>query len=172
VTEQQYPQVVSELFGADAAAVLAEYPTTRYPAPSIALATALSDEGRTVGACTQQQVVDAVRGPIFAYEFAEPVDDVIGTVPMGAHHGADVPYFFDSAFPGAPPASRTAEEDGLASRLIGYWTAFAATGDPGPDWPAAGGTTVLQIDAEGSRLIDLAAQHRCDFWRSLPSARR
>jgi hypothetical protein len=28
---------------------------------------------------------------------------------------------------------------------------------------------VLQIDAEGSRPIDLAAEHRCDFWRSLPS---
>jgi para-nitrobenzyl esterase len=170
ITAQQYPQVVAALFGADAGAVLAEYPAQQYPAPGVALATALSDEGRTVGACAQQQVVDAAGGRVFAYEFAEPVDEVVGTVPMGAHHGADVRYFFDSAFPGAPPPSRTAEEDALATRLIGYWTAFADTGDPGPDWPAADGTTVLRIDAAGSRPVDLAAEHRCAFWRSLPSA--
>ena len=169
LTAGQYPQVVAALFGADADAVVAGYPVSRYPSPGLALATALSDDGRTVGACTQQQVVDTASGPVFTYEFAEPVDDVIGSVPMGAHHGADVRYFFDSAFPGAPPASRTAEEDALAGRLIGYWTAFAATGSPGPDWPAADGATVLQIDAEGSRPIDLAAEHRCDFWRSPPS---
>jgi para-nitrobenzyl esterase len=170
VTAPQYAQVVGELFGADAAAVLREYPAQRYPSPGVALAAALSDEGRTVGACTQQQVVDAATEPVFAYEFAEPAEGVVGTVPMGAHHGVDVPAFFDSAFPGAPPPSRTAGEVAVAERMIGYWTAFAATGSPGPDWPAATGSTALQIDAAGSRPIDLAAAHRCAFWRSLPQA--
>lgn len=168
LTAEQYPQVVTSLFGTAAGAVIAEYPLTDYSSPGVALATALTDEGRFVGACEQLAVLDAARSPVYAYEFTEPAADVVGTVPLGAHHGVDVPLFFDSAFPGAPPPSRTAEQNVLADRLIGYWTRFAATGSPGPDWPAYRQGTALSLGADRIGPVDIAREHRCRFWRSIP----
>jgi para-nitrobenzyl esterase len=94
VTPEQYPRLIGEFYGADADAVLAEYPHARYESPSIALAAVLTDDGRTHGSCRQVMSDQAVaaRAPVYAYEFAEPT----GKITEGFPHGADVPYFFDS----------------------------------------------------------------------------
>lgn len=56
----------------------------------------------------------------------------------------------------------------LAATMIGYWTAFARTGDPNhagaPGWPADG---TLQLKPGAVEPVDVDAVHRCDFWRSL-----
>jgi para-nitrobenzyl esterase len=87
VTAEQYPQIVEELYGAAAGAVAAEYPAAGYPTPSIALATLLTDEGRMVGTCSQLDLFDAVRSPVYGFEFAEPVPGSVGTMPLGRSTG-------------------------------------------------------------------------------------
>ncbi len=167
VSAEQYPQIIEDLYGADAPEVLGQYPVTDYPTPSIALATALTDEGGMVGTCSQLDLFDAVRSPVYGFEFAEPLPGSDGTMPLGAQHGADVPYFFDSAFPGAPPPSRTPEQNALAKQLIGWWTTFAATGAPGPDWPTFREGGAISISSAATGPVDISREHRCEFWRGL-----
>jgi para-nitrobenzyl esterase len=170
VTAEQYPRILIDLFGPDAArTILERYPVDTYASPSLALATVLGDQGGMVGSCTQPPVHAAAASgaPVYGYEFAEPAEEVVGTVPLGAHHGVDVRYFFDSTQPGRPPVQRTPRQQALADRLIRWWTGFARTGEPGPDWPTVPDGGVISITAGGVAPIDLAAAHHCDMWRTL-----
>lgn len=169
VTPEQYPLVIGEFYGRNAASVLAEYPHTRYESPSIALATVLTDEGRTHGSC-QQVVSDeaaAARAPVFGYEFAEPTGEVTDGFPHGARHGVDIPYFFDRY--GRQPAPRTDAQARLAETLIGHWTTFARTGEPGGGWRPSQPGRALSFATAGTAEVDVAAAHRCAFWSRLPN---
>lgn len=164
VTPQQYPRLVTELYGDDAPAVLAEYPHARYESPSVALATVLTDEGRALGACRQlvSNEVLSARAPVYGYEFAEPTGKVTEGVPDGARHGAEVPYFFDSYV--REPRPQPADRARLADTMIEHWTAFARTGDPGGGWRPYRSGQVRSIATAGIGPVDLAAAHRCTFW--------
>ncbi|MEU5880755.1 carboxylesterase family protein [Spirillospora sp. NPDC047279] len=166
VTAERYPGIVRELFGAgDAERILGAYPLSGFVSPSVALATLLGDYGGVSGTCTQLPVIDAGRrSPVYAYEYAEPREPYLG-FPYGASHGADLRFFLDNEGEGAPPS--TPEERAFARRLIGYWTAFARTGDPGPQWPAyrRGSSEALSIAVALTGPVDLAAAHHCGLWR-------
>jgi para-nitrobenzyl esterase len=170
VSAAEYPQIIRAMFGPkEARSILAAYPLSRYPTPSLALATLLTDYGRMAGACTQVLADDAAArwAPVFAYEFAEPDPVTIGNFPLGAHHGVDIPYFFDSSlqWPGTPPPPTGARKV-LADRMIGYWTRFARTGSPGPGWPAYRHGTAISFAVNKVGPVDFAREHRCGFWRS------
>jgi len=167
VTAAEYPTLITEMYGPDAEAVLAEYPHSRYDSPGIALAAVLTDEGRAAGACRQLAFDDAVaaRAPLYAYEFAEPTGEVVDGFPQGASHGADVPYFFDSYR--REPTPKPEEQARLAATMIGHWTAFARTGEPGDGWPPYRPGQALSIEVGGSEQVDMAATHRCGFWSQL-----
>jgi para-nitrobenzyl esterase len=53
LTVARYRQIVEELYGRDAGRVLGRYSPSRYATPSLAPATARTDEGRMVGWCSQ-----------------------------------------------------------------------------------------------------------------------
>lgn len=167
VTAEQYPRIVGELFGKDAAKVLAEYPHTDFETPSIALATALTDEGGLVGACSQlpYDATASRRAPVYVYEFAEPTDDVVGGLPLLASHGTDIPYFFDSYL--GPTDPLTGPRQRLAKTLIGHWTAFARTGRPAAGWHPYRDGVALSFATSGIGEVDVRSEHRCEFWRSL-----
>lgn len=166
VTGAEYPVIVRTIFGSDADRILPVYPVGDYATPSVALATLLTDYGQFVGTCSQLPAIDAMRAPVFAYEYAQDSGDYIGDFPLGAYHGADVRYFFDSNFPGAQPPVRTPEEQAFARRLIGYWTDFARTGRP---WAAyqKGSASVLSIAIAQTGPTDIGREHRCGFWRTV-----
>jgi para-nitrobenzyl esterase len=168
LTAEQYPQVLVELFGPEVgAAVAAEYPLAAHPSPSAALAAALGDQGGMVGACTQLPVYALPGRTVYGYQYAQPSGRLVGAFDLGAHHGADVPLFFDSTMPGRPPAQRTPPVQALSERLIRWWTAFARTGAPGDRWRPVGEAGVLRVTAAGAdpvALDVLAREHRCDFW--------
>lgn len=168
ISPAEYPEIVRNLYGADTDAVLTQYPVGSFPTPSLTLATALTDQGRMLGACAQLPAATAaaLSAPVYAYEFAQPADAVINDFPLGAHHGADVPYFFDSNFPGPKPPPMTGAKRTFADALTGYWTTFAHTGSPGPNWPAYDGATALSLALDRTEPVDLAVEHRCEFWRS------
>ncbi len=170
LTAEQYPHVLRELFGpAIGTRVAVAYPADAHPSPGAALAAALGDHGGGVGSCTQLPVLEAAGdgAPVFGYEFTESSGRTVGTIPLGAAHGADVRYFFDSTMPGRPRPVRPPEQAALAEKLVGWWTTFARTGQPGPDWPDATTGGLIDISTRGVGTADLAARHRCDVWRSL-----
>ncbi|MFI7610990.1 carboxylesterase/lipase family protein [Nonomuraea terrae] len=169
VTEAEYPQIVTRLFGPEnATRILALYPASGYPTPSLALATLLTDHGGVAGTCTQLPAIDAAarRAPVYAYEYAQPGEPLQG-FPFGASHGADLRFFLDNEQEGPPPT--TPEEQAFAERLIGYWTAFARTGDPGPQWPAyrSGTSKALSIAIERTGPVNLARTHHCGLWKTM-----
>ncbi|WP_328993117.1 carboxylesterase family protein [Kribbella sp. NBC_01245] len=169
ITPEEYPGEIRRLFGDDAPAVLKAYPASRYDSPAVALATAMTDEGKMLGACAQLPVAKAARGPVYLYEFAEDSGRMIGDYPLGAYHGSDVPYFFGSSYrpgPGSPPPL-TERQKVLADKLSGYWTTFARTGVPGSEWSAVRDGTALSVTVDKVAQISLAAEHNCRFWKAV-----
>jgi para-nitrobenzyl esterase len=69
---------------------------------------------------------------------------------LGAYHGAELPYVFDTHDAWLPT---TAADRMLTESVSGYWRNFAAAGDPNgpglPYWPpyADGGKSVLELGA-------------------------
>ena len=169
LTAAEYPRVLHAMYGPDAGAVLAEYPLDRYPTPSLALAAVLTDEGRMLGACAQLPADEALarRAPVYAYEFAQPGDDVVNGFPLGATHGADVPYFFDGRFPGWNPPPLPPAQKAFADKLIGFWTTFAYTGSPGEGWPAYHDGLALSLAVDRIGPVNIRGTHDCAFWSGL-----
>jgi para-nitrobenzyl esterase len=71
----------------------------------------------------------------YLYQFTRvPMDN-----PLGAFHGIEIPYVFGTMelFTGLGPIEQTDRD--LSEAIMGYWTRFAATGDPNgqgsPEWP-------------------------------------
>ena len=70
---------------------------------------------------------------------------------IGAYHGAEIPYVFNTHDPWLPTG---AADRALTERMLGYWLRFAATGDPNGDgallWPrwSAQESQALLLDEE------------------------
>jgi para-nitrobenzyl esterase len=169
LSPQRYRQIVRDLYGRDAGRVLARYSPSRYATPSLALATAQTDEGRMVGWCSQLPYDQAHRrnAPVFMYEFAEDCGRIAGDLPLGASHGDDIPYFFDSYFGDAQPGPSPAPREGLAAELIARWTAFAWTGRPGAGWDVFQRGNALSLSSAAIAPVNVHREHQCGFWRSL-----
>ena len=84
--------------------------------------------------------------PVYRYLFTHALEDPNHfsnqPVPshLGAFHGAELAFVFGSlGFTFRGPYRPTLAEQGLSDTMIGYWTRFAATGDPNgggaPVWP-------------------------------------
>jgi para-nitrobenzyl esterase len=165
MSEETLARVLPETFGADAAAVRAEYPG---PAAQ-AWAAIVTDR---MWACPQYETSQGLarRNPVFQYEFADPAPPPLSplppTMPLGTPHASDLWSFFDLG--GATPPFTPAQER-LSDQMIDYWTAFMATGDPdraaGPRWPGFARNGYVQSLAPGDIApVDLAAEHHCGFW--------
>jgi para-nitrobenzyl esterase len=178
VTREQYPELLGEAFGEHAGQVQARYPLDAYPSPSLAWATVLTDRMWARSTLRQHRLL-AEHVPAYAYEFADrhapmylpfPPD-----FPAGAFHAAEVPYLFPD-----PPfqEASTPDQRHLSDRMIRYWANFAGTGDPNgaglPPWhpfdPAQRVPHVQSLapGTDGIKPVDYAAEHRLDFWSSLP----
>ncbi|MHA6631258.1 carboxylesterase family protein [Pseudonocardia sichuanensis] len=77
----------------------------------------------------------SAHSPVYAYEFAEPTGESPRASAHGARHGVDIPNFFDSYR--QQPTPKAADEVWLDETLIGCWTSFAGTGEPGGGWTVA-----------------------------------
>jgi para-nitrobenzyl esterase len=167
-----YPDVLAQLFGTQAQAILAHYPAGAYPSPGLALAAVLTDWGHAAGACPVLTADDAAsrRAPVYAYEFAQDAGQHVGAFPLGATHGSDLPYLFGGTYTWAPPP---APDPALSATIMRYWTQFARTGNPNTPgaagWPRYHPTgPVLSFAAAGITPVDFAAEHQCAFWKTLP----
>ena len=82
----------------------------------------------------------------------------------GAPHATDIPFVFDTVA-AKYGAALTAADAAMAELAIGYWSAFAKTGNPNGDsrpiWPA--------YDAAKDQILDFAnsgAVAKPDPWRA------
>jgi carboxylesterase type B len=91
---------------------------------------------------------------------------VAGDLPLGASHGDDIPYFFDTYYGAAQPGTGPARRQGLAAELIRRWTAFAHTGRLGADWDAYQRDNALSLSSARITPVDVGSEHQCEFWRS------
>ena len=105
----------------------------------------------------------------FNDEFAPPQPPPAGlTFPLGAYHGSEVQYLFDTGF----FFEFTPAQQQLSQAMVSYWTNFAATGDPNggslPTWSPYN-TTVDQfqslIPPTPTVESTFNTEHKCDsFW--------
>ncbi|WP_021599509.1 carboxylesterase/lipase family protein [Actinomadura welshii] len=178
MTEQTFNTVMSETFGEDEKAVRAEYPRSAYDSAALAWSAIVTDR-KWVYAQNAMSRTLSRQVPVYQYEFADPHPPALTPgppkMPMGAQHASELWYLFDL---GGLPPKLDPERARLAQQMIGYWTSFAAFGDPGraggPRWPlfrTTGGRTPhvqsLAPGAGGIRPVDLAAEHHLPFWTRL-----
>ncbi|MBO2455421.1 carboxylesterase family protein [Actinomadura barringtoniae] len=166
ITAKTYPRLLAAAFGKDAGKVAAKYPLSRYRSAGPAWAAVLTDGS---WACSALATARGLR-KVYSYEFAdENAPNVNGIkipgFPMGAAHASDLPYLFDL---GGRDLLVNKERKGLARTMIGYWSAFARSGDPNhrgaPRWRP--GLAPLSLAPGAIRTIDAASEHNCAFWKT------
>ncbi len=110
------------------------------------------------------------KGTVFYYQFTRappfaPGDRYYG---MGATHGMEMPYVFGHL--DQQNFAWTAQDRLLSSRLLDYWTNFAATGNPNgpnlPFWPqfdpAAKRVMLLGLNSAPAAIPHAGSLHRID----------
>ena len=186
--QAEYEGLVRGLFGANADAVLAEYPwpasgADRFTAAYLGSAV-FTDSGYLggIGGCGTRDLTRALARwtRTYQYEFAHrtgpgltPIEDYV----WGAGHAAELAYLWPSFDNGTPIAPTfDAAERRLAREMVQWWGAFTRRGTPWvagqTPWPPynrtdltlslrAGGRSTLLTDAQ------YRAEHHCDFWAQL-----
>lgn len=170
-----YRGLLTRAFGADADRVSGAYPLRTYGSPSRAWSAIVGDRGYV---CPNQRTETTLSRttPTYGYEFTDQhpplIFDVQPTFPLGAYHGADVPYLWDDP---DTPVRLTAAQRALADRMIGYLGDFAATGDPNgagrPYWPhirtAPPALRLLTPQSAHEHPTPTATRHHCQLWQDL-----
>ncbi|MGV9800045.1 carboxylesterase/lipase family protein [Mycobacterium sp. NPDC003449] len=170
---ESYPHLLSETFGADAAAVGTQYPPERYGGVAQAYSAAVTDAEFS---CMSGSIAHALTrtGTVYAYEFDDrdaPAPEAMRTLPfpVGASHSLELRYLFDVG--GAQPP--TPAQVRLSDQMIEYWSRFVRNGNPDaeglPDWPALDGAGArMSLRPDGSRMAEgFGREHRCLFWDGL-----
>jgi para-nitrobenzyl esterase len=167
----EYALLVQATFGAEAAVrILAVYPASDYATPREAWAAIVTDRRYVCPARTTATVLsDAEAGHVYRYLFTQRLSREPERS-YGSFHGVEIPYLFRTF--DAVGYMPTREDLALSDAMIGYWSRFAAMGNPNgdaaPEWPAANPQTdpylVLGTPIESKRGL---RTERCDFWRSL-----
>jgi para-nitrobenzyl esterase len=166
----RYRSMLKDIFGSVAGAVEARYPARAYVSPAAALSAVLTDRSWVCPALTADRDF-ARRTVTYAYEFgdrtAPPIAPFPPDLPPGASHGSDVIYLADAD--GTTSSVLNPSQLRLSSQMTGYWTRFAATGNPNgaglPHWARFGSERTVQSLVPGQvGAIDLSAEHLCRFW--------
>jgi para-nitrobenzyl esterase len=182
LTAAQYPAVIQARVGAaNAPKVLAAYPLSAYPSPDLAYAAVFTDSAFSCPALQADQL--AAHSGAYGYEFSDPnPPNDIGltfSFPLGAAHSTELAYVFQRmVFLDTIPPFTPAQLD-LSNQIIGYWTRFAATGDPNrgtgpaaPHWPRytrrrARIQELVPNATAPEPAASFAAFHHCALWASL-----
>ncbi|MGA9723241.1 MAG: carboxylesterase family protein [Candidatus Binatus sp.] len=177
VTTADYDKAVLALWGTPLNLfVEGLYPLGNYGgSPGIALGASGTDG---IFACPERNSVQSLSRFVttYAYEFNDPSPPAllhpVATFPLGAYHGAEIQYLFDidERFAGFNPF--TAEQQSLSAAMVGYWTQFAATGNPNsagePAWPTyTSGTDEFQSLVPPTPVTEEPGEFAADHFCSL-----
>ncbi len=166
ITEAEIADLLPLLYTpAQITEIFAQYPLASYAGPPEQGSAMLTD---SLFACSTRHTARATSShgvPTFLYQFTRAFPTpLFGAI--GAAHSFELPFVFHTSIGGKNVGD---DEDGLSRTMMGYWTRFAATGDPNgggaPVWPkydAAGDTNIVLDDTvTTSNGLKKAA---CDFW--------
>jgi carboxylesterase type B len=185
-TQQQADQLITQIYGAQAPAILARYPWSSYPAPYTAaymIGDIWTDSGflSGIGGCpTQNQAATfAATTPTFFYQFddlhAPGLNNDHPGYQWGAGHAMELAYLWPSFNNGFSLYDLlTPAQLELSRQMVRYWGAFTALGAPEvpgqPRWPAYTTGRLMSLRPGGqTRTIpasEFAAEHQCSFWNS------
>jgi para-nitrobenzyl esterase len=164
-----YAELVHTQFGtALGDLVLNQYPASAFATPRKAYI-AVTTDARFV--CPSRRIARTATtsqsAKVFRYFFTHALDNAPAQQPLGAWHGLELTFVFHHLMiAGYTPSPA---ENALSDAIIGYWTRFAATGNPNGagavDWPTYEGNTdpVLALDDTTAVMTGVRSAH-CDFW--------
>ena len=168
-TDADYRAQLARFFGAaNVDAVAARYPSASFPTPQQALIAATSDAemvcpSRVIARAAVASQTEPVRRYMFAHTYESGPERV-----FGAGHALDLPFEFGNL--GMTGFAASPGERALADAIIGYWTRFAATGDPngaGIAWQAYDATDPAIVLDDTIAVQTGVQTAQCDFWDSL-----
>lgn len=186
----RYVAWVRDTFGTAADGVLARYPwpsrSDRWTGAYLTGAVT-TDAGLVlgIGGCANLQLTNALarRTRTYAYEFDARHGPGLTPLPgyvWGAAHAAELAYLFpsfDNGTPIAPTFDRGERQ--LARDMVQYWGTFVLRSHPSATgsaaWPRYDTThriLSLRVAGRSTTISEAAyrAEHRCDFWDSLPAS--
>lgn len=169
LTAERYPERLAYLLDSRlVGAVEQHYPLSNFAKPGAALAAAFGD-GFLACPTIKAAALAAPFVPTYLYQFEYP--DAPFTfpvdVPLGAFHSAEIQYVFGRRI----GAGFNATERALSQQVMGYWTRFAAAGDPN-----GGDATTWPLHGESANYVALDRQITsgqqpkaadCQFWNNL-----
>ena len=155
--------------------VLSLYPAADYDTPEYALDAVHSDYQITCEIRnTALAAVGAQRPPLWRYLYTHRFENSAFLAPYRAFHTAELFFIFGnfSNIAGSEYFPSTAEAD-FSQAMMGYWTRFAATGNPNGDsavqWPPydSANESMLQLD---ETFTPINGYHipQCSFLATLP----
>lgn len=176
-TPELYRTLLRDAFGARADQVEAVYSASAYGSPAYAWAAASTDNAWACPTLTSVRLARR-RVPVFQYQFADadapnPAYPLAPDFKLGAGHATELAYLFDL---GGRPAAMRPDQKALASAMVRYWAAFAATGRPQvrglPAWPEVTGdeerrALSLAPGVDAIRPVDIWTNHHCDLWATV-----
>ncbi|MBL9106937.1 MAG: carboxylesterase family protein [Myxococcales bacterium] len=173
LTDVQFQALVTATFGPLADAVLAQYPLADYPDARAAYVALTSDVKFVCNARRSARAADAGQDlAVYRYVFAYDGYTVLQGEPA-ASHGLELIYLFgnfDAVLPGAIEYEPNPDDLAMRDAIQGWWTAFAASGDPSTAelaWPPYGpADPYAGLDVPTSSGTGVRGE-QCDFWDSL-----
>lgn len=157
--------------------VLSFYPASAYDASVYALIAAESDAfDITPVRNVARTAAGPNRPPVWRYLYIHRYEDDPTLNALRAFHSAELPFVFGSPqliFGG--PYTPSAAELTFSQQVMGFWSRFAATGNPNGSgatmWPRYDPSTdaMLQLDDTPSTLIVINGYHnmQCDYFTTL-----
>lgn len=188
LTQQQYEQLVGQLYGSRAAAVLSHYPWSAYPSPytaAYAIGAIWTDSGFIggIGGCATQNLAQqfASTTPTFFYQFddrhAPGLNRNLPGYQWGAGHAMELPYLWPSFNNGYSLYDLlTPAQLQLSQQMVRYWGTFVRDRAPGtgagdgPHWPRYTSGQLMSLRPGGQTQAipasEFSAEHQCGFWNA------
>ncbi|PYR56962.1 MAG: hypothetical protein DMF91_20650, partial [Acidobacteria bacterium] len=120
------------------------------------------------------RLIERTKTPVYLYSFEREVDAV---VPDLVIHGLDRNFVFGNNYVPPTPYVLNADDLALFGAISGYWSRFAASGNPNTDdiavlhWPAYKHPTGQGRGADKHLVLDWPVRDdkrlreaHCDFW--------
>jgi para-nitrobenzyl esterase len=164
----QYEEYMGKVFGSHTNEALALYPAEQGSAVLPALSRMLTEVGfastARFAASAQSRSPAIPHAPAYLYQFTRvPFGNL-----LGAFHGVEIPYVFGNADLFKSMGKLQQADYDLSGAIMGYWTRFAATGDPNGDgaetWPAYDSATDAHLELGDSVKTGTALyKQACDL---------
>ncbi|HSC27630.1 MAG TPA: carboxylesterase family protein [Vicinamibacterales bacterium] len=176
VSAAQYDAWLDTEFDTDAPAVRAMYPVDGFATPADAMARVLGDGNFTCEGQRLARTLALARNPVYVFSYEYEIDDLFKDRVI---HGVESNILFGNNYgpPNFVPHVLDASDLALHAAMAGYWTRFAATGNPNTDdgsavqWPPFKAPAGIGRGALQYLVLDAVIEERtrlkhveCAFW--------